>query len=213
MDALQSIGNFFSSPGGKGLESLASIGATGAGLAGNLATEHARNQELNYLKQQQGALADPTKLASEVAAATQPLNRSLVQSVGNQVSGTLAEQGLAEAPGIQATVLSQALAPYEQQNQQTALSLVLQRLGLPLSYAQTLLSGLPPNTNLAPLMALLGRPGTTPTGPQPILNYAPATRDWTANLPGITDVTPPDTNSWIPDWLLSAPPEAPAFGG
>jgi hypothetical protein len=195
-DALQSIGQFFSSPGGKGLESLASIGATGAGLAGNLATEHARNQELNYLKQQQAQLQDPTKLASEVAAATQPLNRSLVQSVGNQVSGTLAEQGLAEAPGIQATVLSQALAPYEQQNQQTALQLVLQRLGLPLSYAQTLLQGLPPNVNLAPLMALLNRPGV-PTGtnanPTALLNLLRS-----ANMPGQTP-----TESTLPDWLTS----------
>ena len=148
----------------------AELGLTGAGLIGNLMNQKARSNELNYLKQQQAGLQDPTKLATEVAGATQPLNRALVESVGNTVNAQLAEQGLSQAPGIAATNLSQALAPFQQQNQATALQLVLARLGLPLSYGQAILGGLPQNSNLAPLLALLQqKPGTgtwdgTPSG-------------------------------------------------
>jgi hypothetical protein len=153
----QIVGNFFQGGGGKLLES----GLTGAGLIGNLLTQKQRSDELSYLQNQQKQLQDPTALAKQVAAATQPLNTGLVQGVENQVQGSLAEQGLSQAPGIQAAVLSQALAPFEQQNQQTALQLVLQRLGLPLSYASTYLQGLPQPANLSPLLALLqSKPGT-----------------------------------------------------
>jgi hypothetical protein len=213
MEALQSVGNFFGSSGGKGLTSLAELGATGAGLFGNISAERQKAQELDYLKKQQNAIGDPTKLAQEVASATQPLNRSLVQSVGNQVEGTLAEQGLSQAPGIQATVLSQSLAPFEQQNQQTALQLVMQRLGLPIQYAQALLANNPGQTNLAPLLALLAKggmpttPGSTPGG-----GFTPATASWRANLPGQQDATPPDSTSWMPDWLTNIPSSAPAVG-
>jgi hypothetical protein len=211
MEALQSLGTFFSGSSGQGLTKLAELGATGAGLFGNISAERQRSQELSYLKKQQDAVGDPTKLAAEVAAATQPLNRGLVQSVGNQVEGTLAEQGLAQAPGIQATVLSQSLAPFEQQNQATALQLVLKRLGLPIEYAQALLQNNPQQTNLAPLLALLSK-GGMPTGPQPIQNFAPANASWSASLPGQQDATPPDSSSWMPEWLTSLPSSAPSVG-
>jgi hypothetical protein len=142
---------------------VAEMGMTGAGLAGNLMNQKARSDELNYLLNQQKNLQDPTKIASEVAAATQPLNRGLVQSVENTVNANLASQGLSEAPGIQAATEAQALAPFQQQNQQTALQIVMQRLGLPLSYAGTYLAGLPPNSNLAPLLALLRLNNPTPS--------------------------------------------------
>jgi len=197
MDALSSLGNFFSSGAGKGLESLATLGATGAGLAGNLSAEHQRQQELNYAKQQQALLANPTALASEVAGATQPLNKALVESVGNNVTGTLAEEGLSQAPGIQATALSQALAPYEQQNQQTALQIVMQRLGLPLNYAQTILAGNPGQTNLAPLMALFKNMGTPASSSG--MGYNPAALIkllQSANMPAQQT-----SSSQLPDWL------------
>lgn len=215
MEALQSLGTFFSGSSGQGLTKLAELGATGAGLFGNISAERQRSQELGYLKKQQDAIGDPTKLAQQVAAATQPLNKGLVESVGNQVSGTLAEQGLSQAPGIQATVLSQSLAPFEQQNQATALQLVMQRLGLPIEYAKALLAGNPGQTNLAPLLALLSKggmpttPGSTPGGS----GFTPANASWTANLPGQQTATPPDSSSWMPDWLTSDPSSAPSFGG
>jgi hypothetical protein len=196
MDAFSNIGKFFGSDAGQGLLKAGEVGATGAGLIGNILNERQRSGELDYLKKQQAALADPTKLAQEVAAATQPLNRGLVQSVGNTVSADLAEKGLAEAPGIQATVLSQSLAPFEQANQNTALQLVMQRLGLPISYAQTLLAGLPPNVNLAPLLALLNK-GGTPSGNNGGMDLSALTKLYSsAQMPGQTT-----TPSALPDWL------------
>ena len=170
MEALGSIGDFFSSGAGASLLKLAEVGMSGAGTVGNLLNNKARSDELSYVKQQQKALADPTTLAKEVSAATQPLNQGLIQGVENTVGSNLAEQGLSQAPGIQASVLAQALAPFQQQNQQTALQLVLQRLGLPLSYASTYLSGLPQNSNIAPLLALLQKP--VPGGAQPANNFS-----------------------------------------
>ena len=212
MDALQSLGTFFASPGGKGLESLAQIGATGAGLYGNLSAEHQQQQEANYLKQQQALLADPTKLAQEVAGATQPLNRALVSDVSNNVSGTLAEQGLSQAPGIQASVLAQALAPAEQQNQNTALQIVMQRLGLPIQYAQALLQNGPKGNNLAPLLALLskggvGGSGGVTSGPNPaalmqLFQSAQMPNQQTSQAQLPSWLTPPPDSSSMGDFSL-----------
>jgi hypothetical protein len=220
MEGLANLGSFFSGPGGQGLKSLLTLGSAGAGLFGNIAAERQRSQELNNLKAQQAAAeVSPTQLASQVSAATQPLDRALVSTVGNQVSGTLAEQGLSQAPGIQAQALAQGLAPFEQQNQATALQLVLKRLGLPVEYAQTLLAGNPGSVNLAPLLSLLGKQGGSTGGLdiaqlQKLLNppATPASTDWSANLPGVTSATSPDLGSDMPDWLLNAPSSAPAVG-
>jgi hypothetical protein len=206
MEALQSVGNFFGSSGGKGLTSLAELGATGAGLFGNISAERQKAQELDYLKKQQNAIGDPTKLAQEVAAATQPLNRALVQDVGNQVSGTLAEQGLSQAPGIQAATLAQALAPAEQQNQATALQLVLKRLGLPIEYAQALLQNNPQQTNLSPLLALLQKGGsfggaTSGANPAALMQLFQS-----AQMPNQQT-----TQSQLPDWL-TPPPDSSSMG-
>lgn len=157
-DTLGQIGSFFGGSGsaGSGLLDLAGLGTAGSGLIGNILNERTRSQQINQLQQQE----NPTKLAQEVVAATQPLNSGLVQSVGNTVSANLAEQGLSEAPGIQATVESQALAPFEQQNQNTALQLVLQRLGIP----ESIIASLPGNTNIAPILALLMRMNNSGSG-------------------------------------------------
>jgi hypothetical protein len=214
-ELLSNVGNFFGSPGGKGLTSLAEIGATGAGLIGNISAERQRQQELDKLKKSEAALADPNALAAQVRSATQPLNAGLVQSIENQVSGTLAEQGLSEAPGIQATAVSQALAPFQQQNQATALQLVLTRLGLPIELAKTILAGLPSNVNLAPLLALLqkGTGTSAPATPNPpdvksLLNLFSQNQptaapdfglpDWLTNLPATSDLgTPSFTNTGV----------------
>ena len=164
MEALSSLGKFLSGPGGQSLLKVGEAGMTGAGLVGNILNERSRSSELDKLKKAEATLADPTKLSSEVRAATQPLNAGLVQDVTNQVSGTLAERGLSQAPGIQATELATSLAPFQQQNQNTALQLVLTRLGLPLEYAKTILAGMPQNTNMAPLLALLNKGGGGSTG-------------------------------------------------
>lgn len=77
--------------------------------------ENAINAHLNKLVN-----TTPQQEAQQVAAMTQPLNDQLVQGVSNPVQAYLAERGLAQAPGVQAQTLAQALAPFEQQNIQTA---------------------------------------------------------------------------------------------
>jgi hypothetical protein len=181
-DELSSLAGFFggSSPG-QGLGDLGALGGLGAGLFGNISNAITRSQQLNNINSAEKAASNPTALAAQVASATQPLNQGLVQSVGNTVSGSLAEQGLSQAPGIQATELSQSLAPFEQQNQQTAMQLVLQRLGIPIQGAQAILGSLG-NTNLAPLMALLfGKQGSPGMG-QGFGNFG--INQPGANLPG-----------------------------
>jgi hypothetical protein len=141
-EALSSIGNFFSQNGGT-VAKLGEVGLAGAGLGGNLAAEH---QKAQLLKQ----LQNPQALANQAAGMAQPLNAGLVQAVNNQVGGNMAEQGLSQSPGIIAATTGQALAPYEQQNQQMALSQLMQSL-------QLRLAGNPSPVNLAPLLALLGQ--------------------------------------------------------
>lgn len=171
-ELLGNLAGWFGSPAGKGLGELAGLGATGAGLVGNLVTDKQRADAAKLAEA--NAKLTPQQLGAMVSGATQPLNQGLVQAVTNTTNANLAEQGLSEAPGLIATATSQALAPFEQQNQNTALQLVMQKLGLPAEFARTI----PPNANMAPLLALLMKgfgsgssPSTLPpfttTGPTP----------------------------------------------
>lgn len=234
MDALTQLGTLFSSGAGKGIATAAELGTAGAGAVGNILNNKERSDDLSALKKQEALMQDPTKIAAMVKAQTQPLNQGLVQAVGNQVSGTLAEQGLSQAPGIQGTVLAQALAPAELQNQQNALQLVMKQMGLPVEYAQTLLAGLPPNTNLAPLLALLqqqGKGGAAGGAGTPniaaimnLIRQQPSSSTSQTQLPNSLQqpnvpppnddlIFPPDTSSWLPPAISSAPPLAANFGG
>ena len=131
------------------------------GLVGNIFSGIEQQKQLSFLTNQekQNARLSPEQLSGMVKSATQPLNAGLVEGVTNNVTGTLAEQGLSQAPGIEGATLAQALAPFEQQNQNTALQLVMEKLGLPLQYATGVASLIPGQTNnsegLAPLLALL----------------------------------------------------------
>jgi hypothetical protein len=148
-DFLGNIGNFFGSSAGKGLGEIAGLGATGAGLVGNLAADRQRSAAASAA--QKNMNLTPQQLAAQVTGATQPLNAGLIQAITGNVNANLAEQGLSQAPGIQATALAQALAGPEQQNQDAALRLVLAKLGLP----EEFLKSIPPNANLSPLLAML----------------------------------------------------------
>lgn len=151
------------------------LGATAAGLVGNIQNERAASQQQNVIKQDQKVLNTPALFNAQVAAAQQPLSSGLVQSVDNQVSGDLASKGLSEAPGIQATQLSQALAPFIQQNQGTAINEVLARLGGSTTDANSIFSSLH-NSNLSPLLALLMRQNNpSPEAPTPYQVQGPPT--------------------------------------
>lgn len=163
---LGSLAGWLGSPAGKGLGEVAGLGATGAGLVGNLLADRQRAQAAAAAKANMNL--SPQQLGTMVSGATQPLDRALVQAVTGNVNANLAEQGLSQAPGLIATATSQALAPYEQQNQQAALQLVLRKLGLPAEFASTI----PPNAQLAPLIAMLMKgfgtnPSNTPGGGTP----------------------------------------------
>ena len=106
----------------------------GVGTAGNIIGDVQKMKEQSWLSNYQKQLAgmSPQQLSSMVNQATQPLSQGLTQNVGNSVQASLAQRGLAQAPGIYAGELSQSLAPYYQQNQQLALQAVMAKLGLPL---------------------------------------------------------------------------------
>jgi hypothetical protein len=116
--------------GGNPLAQLISGGSFGAGEIGNILRGQ---KEASYQNQILNLFKNPGQLAALVAKLQQPLNNGLTQAVGNQVQGNLAERGLAQAPGIFAASEAQGLAPYYQQNQQTAMNSVLQLLGMPAS--------------------------------------------------------------------------------
>lgn len=145
MDGLSQLGQIFSNPGAlKGIEG----GTLAAGEVGNIMEERKRLAYQNFVMD---LLSHPEKLAAMAAKIQQPLNNGLVQGVNNRVQGDMAARGLSQAPGIFAASEGQALAPYVQQNQQTAMQAVLSSLGLP---AGTF--GQP--QNLSSLMTLFAKP-------------------------------------------------------
>lgn len=110
------------------LPALISGGSFGAGTIGNIIEQKKRADYQNKLM---SIINNPGKLAQMATATEKPLDNALVQGVTNNVQGQLAERGLSQAPGIFASTESQALAPYVQQNQQTAMQAILQALQLP----------------------------------------------------------------------------------
>lgn len=133
--------------GGSPFASLLSGGLLGAGELGNILEGQ---KQSSYQNQLLALMNNPAALSKMVLSAEQPINASLTQSIGNQVQGDLSQRGLSQAPGIFAQAESQALAPIQQQNYNTALQQVLQSLQAPASTFQT-------PTNLTPSLALFLR--------------------------------------------------------
>jgi len=189
-EMLGNVAQFFSSPAAKALSEIAGVGATGAGLVGNLLADRQRSQAAAAAKRNMDLT--PAQLGLQVQQATQPLNAALVQAVERNVNANLAEQGLSEAPGLIASATSQGLAPYAQQNEQAALQLVMQRLGLPAEFARTI----PQNAQLGPLIALLMKgmniPGTPTATPSAFPTTGP-TYDQAGITPGYDTTSPYDT--------------------
>jgi hypothetical protein len=139
MEAISSIGSLFSGIKDMGSstmplwQKIAGLGAGGAGTIGNILASNKRNQvlqqELDVQKQLMGLT--PSAMAAGASQLERPLSAGLTSSVGNAVQGYLAERGLSQAPGIQATTLAQGLAPFKMQEQQLAMNAFLQKLGLP----------------------------------------------------------------------------------
>ena len=164
-------------------------GLTGIGALQSILAERKRNEILNqYL----GLANNPEASAAAIRSMTQPLDQGLVQNVGNQTQAYLAERGLSESPQISESVLSQSLAPYEQQNQQTAMNEYYRNLALGLQASNPAL--LPYEPDITALLSSWGSP-------------APATKQPLGNLP--ISGGEPDLSSLYPDVNASTDP----FGG
>lgn len=143
------------------------VGTAGAGLVGNIMGSVQQGELASQAEH--NAHLTPNQLATMVSQATQPLDRNLTNAVNNQVQGDMASRGLAEAPGIFAATEGQALAPFEQANQDRALQLILAKLGLPASTLATLRSGGGGMANLSPLLQMIMKqfPGGSGGGATP----------------------------------------------
>lgn len=131
-------------------------GLTGIGALQSILAERKRNEILNHYLD---LANNPEKSAAAVRSMTQPLNQGLVQDVGNQTQAYLGERGLSESPQITEAVLSQALAPYEEQNQRTAMDEYYRNLAMGLQSANPYL--LPYEPDITSLLASWGKaPGT-----------------------------------------------------
>jgi len=185
---LSSIGSAASSGGGALLGDItkdplkaAALGLAGAGTISN------------YLQQgQQDALRNkilgqtPASTAAAIHGLEQPLSSGLISGVENQAQGYLGERGLNESPAVTTEVVSQALAPYLQQQQQQAASEYESMLS---SQENPGLFSAPSNTSalwqliLGGAPATANKPGATP--PQSSTPTGPYTT-W-PNIPGSTN--------------------------
>lgn len=137
------------------------LGTAGSGLVGNIMSSI---QQGNVASEaEKNAKLTPGQLGTMVSGATAPLDRSLINAVTNNVQADVASRGLAESPGIFAATEGQALAPFEQANQDRALQLILAKLGLPAGTLAALRSGGGGMANLSPLLQMIMKqfPGKT----------------------------------------------------
>lgn len=167
-DMLSSIGSFLTSDS-KPINSL--LGLAGAGTNIYSGIQNIQNQ--NRLQSAQNYVTslttNPTKMAQATAAYTQPLTAGLTSDVSNLVQGNLAERGLGSSPAAYTSALTQAISPYVQQNQSTALNALMQSLGLA-SGQRSIQS---PTQDISKLLAQLRMPaGSTSTNPYQVLYNA-----------------------------------------
>ncbi len=167
-----------------------------AGLGDQFINNWLQQQKLNqYNAQQQQFQKNPLLAQNQITQMTQPLNQNLVAAVNNQVQGQLGSEGLAESPNIQASVLSQALAPFYQQNQTQATNLWEAIHGQPPAFGQS---------NMNPLFAMLLRGFGNNTGSNAPANSNPLQYlipQW--NNPNTTTSDPSLGANDLSNWGLS----------
>lgn len=135
-------------------QKAAPVALAGSGLAGILANRRAANTNIQSVQQQQAVTAaqldafnkqlglqqkyanmSPQDFMAGISGFMRPLSAGLTSGVGNVVQANMAERGLAQSPGIFSEVMAQALAPFQQQTQQDAISAYFKSLGLPIEAA------------------------------------------------------------------------------
>ena len=153
MDGLGSLGSLLGAGGAGATEAAPTWqkvllgGLLGGGEVGNILEQHKQSEWQSYVT---NLLKNPQQIAQMATAASQPLSQSLIKSITNAVQGETASRGLGQSPGIFSTTLAQALAPYQQQNYNTALSSIMSSLGLPGQMFQK-------PQNLSPLLSMFLR--------------------------------------------------------
>lgn len=147
---ITSIGSFVSNYA-KPLTALATTAGAGANLYSGI--QNARNlgsynSTQSYI---QNLMKNPQAAQKAAAAFTQPLSAGLTDAVTNQAQAQLAERGLGGSPSAITSAITQALAPYVQQNQQTGLNALMSMLQAGGSARPATL----PSVDLSKLMASL----------------------------------------------------------
>jgi hypothetical protein len=123
MEQIMSIFSFI----GQNASKIIPAGAAGAGFLGNWLNQRKTNERQNFLE---SLSKDPTKMNKYISGFEQPLSKGLTSGVENQVQAALGERGLSSSPTISADVYAQALAPYQQNEQQMAIQAAMNSLGI-----------------------------------------------------------------------------------
>jgi hypothetical protein len=182
-DFLTNIGSFLSTHS-KGINSLLGLAGLGTNLYSGIQNIQSQNQAKQAQSYVTNLLENPTKLSAATAAYTQPLAAGLQGDIANQVQGTLAEQGLSASPAAYTTSLTQALAPYLLQQQQTGQSTLMSALNSLLSTKATT----SPFANISQLLAALKSGNNTASNPLQIANMFD---DQQPQGPGLLSTTDP----------------------
>lgn len=187
---LGKTGSFLGTTAGKG---LMGAGVGGAGLIQNWLAARQANQKQKFV---QDLITNPQKFNALVAQTEQPLSKGLTSSVERQANAQLAESGMGSSPAVMADVYAQALAPYQQQEQQMAIQSLLSRLG---TYAST--PTMQP-VNVGPIMQalMMKNPATTSQTP-PVPNPSVGSGSTIGNLlssgsTGMDFTSSPDFSQW-----------------
>jgi len=159
------------------------IGAvgTGGGIWNNI-------QNAQYQNKLRSLAQNPAKMMAYAQGFEKPLQAGLLKGVENQTQGYAAERGLATSPQIQQALVSQAIAPYLQQQQNQALDAAYKSLGLG--------GGAPyggSTSDIASSLKMLqsafpGQAGPPAAAPQ--YDYSPWYDTTTSSVPGSSDYGP-----------------------
>lgn len=195
-DFISSIGSFLSNANDmKPLTSLLGLAGTGANIYSGIQNTEANNQALGAQKYVTNLMENPAKMTAAAAQYAQPLSAGLTSDISNQVQANLAERGLGSSPAAYTQQLTQAIAPYIQQNQQTAMQQLLQTLGLAPKPTAS------PMTNMSQLLASLkggstSSPASTGSVPSGQLDYILSEME---NVPDLSTSSPDLSSFMIPE--------------
>lgn len=188
MQAISSIGQAIAGFAKNNPMDLLKAGFGGGGFLSNWLQNRKTNANQDYLSK---LGKDPVAMQAYLRKFQQPLSAGLTQGVGNNVQAFLGERGLSESPTISADVLAQALAPYQQQEQQLAGNEAFNSLGLINTKPST-------PANLTSLLASIGNKpsGSTPS-PDPSTSSNPSNpTDPTSSLFDTFQLDPSSFNSF-----------------